>query len=194
MAFSIGWDGRRILLLGVLLSIAWAVLSPFMIYHAPQPFRWLNNKIYDLKLSLFPKSGLNTALAHLDVDDESIKRYGQWPWDRELSAQIVHRLTELGAKVIVFDIMYASRGRSEEGDEALAKAVAKSGRVVMATALIKRDSDEKSEVPDPKTLMKIALVYEKAWAIVVPSEFKFPTFDYPRESTIPLSDITKGTK
>ena len=70
MAFSSGWDGRRILLIGVLLSISWAVLSPFIIYLAPQPFRWLNNKIYDLKLSLFAKSGHNTEIVHLDIDDE----------------------------------------------------------------------------------------------------------------------------
>ena len=194
MAFSSGWDGRRILLIGVLLSISWAVLSPFIIYLAPQPFRWLNNKIYDLKLSLFAKSGHNTEIVHLDIDDESIKKYGQWPWDRELSARIVDRLTELGAKVIVFDIMYASRGRSEEGDEALAKAVSKSGRVIMATAFIKNDPESRAELPDPTTLRKIACVYEKAWAISAPSEFKFLTFEDPRDSTIPLSDVTTGTK
>ncbi len=194
MAFSTGWDGRRTLILGALLSSLWAVLSPFMVYHSPPPFRWLNNKIYDLKLHLFPKSGLNTEIVHLDIDDESIKKYGQWPWDREVSARVVNRITELGAKVIVFDIMYASKGRSIVGDEALANAVAKSGRVVMATAFIESDREERHETPNPATLMKIAGVLEKAWAISAPSQFELLSFQDPRESTIPLLPITKGAK
>jgi CHASE2 domain-containing sensor protein len=72
MAFSTGWDGRRILLIGVLLSISWVVLSPVIIYLAPQPFRWLNNKNYDFKLSLFAKSRFNPDIVHLDIDDDSI--------------------------------------------------------------------------------------------------------------------------
>ena len=167
---------------------------PFIIYLAPRPFKWLNNKNYDFKLSLFAKSGLNPEIVHLDIDDESIKKYGQWPWDRALSARIVKRLTELGAKVIVFDIMYASPGRSEEGDEALARAVSESGRVVMATALIERDLEEKTEVPSPATAIKIMGVREKVWAISAPSEFKLMSFEDPRASTIPLLPITEGAK
>ena len=236
MAFSIGWDGRRILLLGVLLSISWAVLSPLFIYFVsksnvePRPLQYakdgtgnveprlpqyakdvtdpklslakvltsaafeferLNHKLYDPKPRLFAKTGLNPDIVHLDIDDETIKKYGQWPWDRALSARIASRLTELGAKVIVFDIMYASQGRSPEGDEALAKAVSESGRVVMATGLF---SAQPGETPEPTTLMKIAAMREKAWPISTPPEFRLPHVEEPRDSTMPLAPITKGAK
>jgi adenylate cyclase len=217
MAFSIGWDGRRILLLGVLLSISWAVLSPLFIYFVSQSnvdrrpppgllypkdpltpqssisaaFVELNHKFYDLKLRFFAKSGVNPEIVHLDIDDETIKKYEQWPWDRASSARIVDTLTKLGAKVIVFDIMYASQGRSPEGDEALAKAVSESGRVVMAAGLF---SAQPGETPEPTTLMKIAAMREKAWPISRPPEFRLPYVDEPRDSTIPLAPITKGAK
>jgi adenylate cyclase len=222
MSFSTGWGGHRILLIGVLLSISWALLSPLIIYFVSQPnieprpptglqypknpadlqpslmtvltsadFERLNHKLYDPKPRLFARSGLNSEIVHLDIDDETIKKYGQWPWDRALSARIVNRLTELGVKVIVFDIMYASRGRSREGDEALAKAVAESGRVIMATGLF---SVERGSLPEPATLMKTAALREKAWPISPPPEFQLPYVEDPRDSTIPLLAITEGAR
>ncbi len=212
-------------MIGVLLSISWAVLSPLIIYFASQPnierhtlqglryptdladqkpsratvlmsigFEMLNYNLYDLKCKLFAKSGLNPEIVHLDIDDEAIKKYGQWPWDRALSAQIVNRLTELGARIIVFDIMYASQGRTREGDEALAKAVSESRRVVMAIGLFDSQPLKPGEEPEPTTTMKIVGLAEKAWPIHVPTEFKLPYVEAPRDSTIPLLPVTKGAK
>ena len=43
----------------------------------------------------------------IDVDDESIRAIGQWPWSRTVLARLTERLTELGASAIAYDIVLA---------------------------------------------------------------------------------------
>jgi len=48
----------------------------------------------------------------IDLDEESIKKLGQWPWPRSVMAQLVGNLKDLGAKVIAFDIVFAEPDRT----------------------------------------------------------------------------------
>lgn len=48
----------------------------------------------------------------IDIDDDSLKEIGQWPWPRTVLADIVTNLTALGAKVIAFDGVLAEPDRS----------------------------------------------------------------------------------
>jgi adenylate cyclase len=197
MVFSAAWGGRRILIIGLSVSVCWAFVSPVMTCLVPPPFKWLNNKIYDLKLSIFAHPKRNPDIVHLDIDDRTMNRkekeYGQWPWDRRVSARIVERLTELGAKVIVFDIMYASQGRSAEGDLALAEAISASGRVVLAEGLIESDPSELEAGPKQES-SKVEAAHKKAWKLQVPAKFNFLNAREPRDSSIPLLPIIMGAK
>jgi adenylate cyclase len=91
----------------------------------------------------------------VDLDEESLRRYGQWPWSRTLVAQIVTNLKEMGAKSITFDIVFAEADRTSpaqvlknlpdtpataaiaqalrqlpDNDKIFAKAIADAGNVV----------------------------------------------------------------
>ena len=48
----------------------------------------------------------------IDLDEESIKKLGQWPWPRSVMAEMVSHLNDLGAKVIAFDIVFAEPDRT----------------------------------------------------------------------------------
>ncbi|MEO5338437.1 MAG: adenylate/guanylate cyclase domain-containing protein [Magnetospirillum sp. WYHS-4] len=48
----------------------------------------------------------------VDIDEESLSRLGQWPLPRNLQAEIVERLRDMGAKAIAFDILFAEPDRS----------------------------------------------------------------------------------
>jgi CHASE2 domain-containing sensor protein len=45
------------------------------------------------------------------VDEKSIAEIGQWPWRRDVLAQLVERLRDLGARVIAFDIILSEPDR-----------------------------------------------------------------------------------
>jgi adenylate cyclase len=47
----------------------------------------------------------------VDIDEKSLRAYGQWPWSRDLVADLVERLGKLGAAAIAFDILFAEPDR-----------------------------------------------------------------------------------
>src|SRR5262249_30831984 len=56
---------------------------------------------------------------------------GPWPWTRRLYAEALDHLDAAGAKAVAFDIDF-STPRDREGDELFARALARSGRGVLA--------------------------------------------------------------
>src|ERR1700738_4577026 len=48
----------------------------------------------------------------IDIDDDSLKKIGQWPWPRTVVAQLIDKLHEAGASVIAFDIDFAEPDRT----------------------------------------------------------------------------------
>ncbi len=48
----------------------------------------------------------------VDIDPESIARFGQWPWPRTIMRELVVRLTERKAAVVTFDILFAEADRT----------------------------------------------------------------------------------
>lgn len=49
------------------------------------------------------------------IDDESLQRYGRWPWDRDIFAQIQEKLEKFDLKVIAWDLSFTEP--SEHDDE-----------------------------------------------------------------------------
>lgn len=43
----------------------------------------------------------------VEIDSPSLELIGRWPWHRDIQALLVHRLYELGAKVVGLDIIYS---------------------------------------------------------------------------------------
>ncbi|MGD8644132.1 MAG: CHASE2 domain-containing protein, partial [Chromatiales bacterium] len=74
------------------------------------------------------------------IDRESSDRFGlpnlPRKWPRELHAQLVERLHELGAGVVVFDVLF-HEPRDPEQDRRLAEALRASGKVILVEYLRK---------------------------------------------------------
>lgn len=61
----------------------------------------------------------------VDIDERSLEKLGQWPWPRNVMAQIVDSLTAKGAKAIAFDGVFGEPD-SAGHDEMFAQAIKKS--------------------------------------------------------------------
>ena len=48
----------------------------------------------------------------VDIDETSLKAYGQWPWPRTRVAELVTRLNDAGAVVIAFDVLMSEPDRT----------------------------------------------------------------------------------
>lgn len=53
-----------------------------------------------------------TPVRIVDIDEAALAEYGQWPWPRTVLARLVDKLTEKGAAVIAFDVVFAEPDRS----------------------------------------------------------------------------------
>ena len=69
-------------------------------------------KIFDYYQRLQPRQYQPAPVRFIDIDDESLAKLGQWPWPRTLLAEMVARLVNRGAAVIVFDSVFAEPDRT----------------------------------------------------------------------------------
>ena len=93
-------------------------------------FEILESKTLDLQFALRGpvQPGPETVIA--TIDEKSIKNLGRFPWPRSTWGRVVDRLTEEGAKVIVFDVFF-TEPETVASDDLFQRAIMRSGRVVL---------------------------------------------------------------
>ncbi len=77
----------------------------------PVPLEELRLRVFDFYQILKPRKAVERPVVIVDLDEASLARFGQWPWPRTRVADLVSRLTEAGAAVIAFDIVFAEPDR-----------------------------------------------------------------------------------
>ena len=69
----------------------------------------LENRLYDVLLHIKNDIPEDQRILLLDVDDTSIEKVGVWPWSREIMANGLILMKELGAEYTSFDIEYVQQ-------------------------------------------------------------------------------------
>ncbi len=72
-------------------------------------FRGVENRAYDLLLRLKPAVPERSDIRLIDVDDTAIERVGTFPWSRDIMADGLILMREMGARSVVFDIEYVDK-------------------------------------------------------------------------------------
>ena len=75
---------------------------------------------------------LSQDIAVVTIDETAIEKYGQWPWKRDVLADIVWKLREAGAGIIVLPVLMSEPDRLG-GDMELAQALVGNGVVIAQT-------------------------------------------------------------
>lgn len=78
----------------------------------PVALQRLDLRIYDALLPLRRLNQPSAVPVIIDIDEESLARYGQWPWPRYLVADLVDKLASKGVASIGLDIMFAEPDRT----------------------------------------------------------------------------------
>ncbi|MDH5545345.1 MAG: adenylate/guanylate cyclase domain-containing protein [Gammaproteobacteria bacterium] len=93
------------------------MLMLFFLLHAtglfPIPFlATLENQAYDLRLKLTAPHTTDPRVVILDIDENSLKKVGRWPWDRDIIAALMNDLFDFyGIQVLGFDVLFAEEDR-----------------------------------------------------------------------------------
>ena len=87
--------------------------------------------VYD-RLVLGAAPDADPRIVVVDIDQKSLAELGRWPWSRRTHAQLVDRLRLTEAKGIAFNVLLSEPALFDpEGDALLARAISRSGRVVL---------------------------------------------------------------
>ena len=97
----------------------------------PQIKEVLRLKGFDLLLQSEPKE-ISQDIHVVSIDEKAIEKYGQWPWKRDVLADVVNQLRERGAGIIVIPILFSEYDRLG-GDEALVNMMYQNGVVIAQT-------------------------------------------------------------
>ncbi|MFY2822954.1 CHASE2 domain-containing protein [Ruegeria sp. MALMAid1280] len=78
----------------------------------PYPVRMTRLIYFDLLQRISPREyNPDLPVRVVDIDEQSLANWGQWPWPRTLLAQMVRNLGEYGAASIAFDMLFIEPDR-----------------------------------------------------------------------------------
>ena len=78
----------------------------------PLPVESLRHRQFDLFQNIEPRAKAELPIVIVDVDEESLATFGQWPWPRTLLAGLVATLNKAGAVGIGFNFLFAEADRA----------------------------------------------------------------------------------
>jgi adenylate cyclase len=90
-----------------------AVLALFAIQLArPAAVARLGDMVFDAYQRAAPRPYREAPVRVVDIDDETIARFGQWPWPRTDMARLTQAITQAGAAAIAYDIVFSEPDRT----------------------------------------------------------------------------------
>ncbi|RZI79970.1 MAG: CHASE2 domain-containing protein [Rubrivivax sp.] len=90
----------------------------------------LDQAVYDLGLSLWPRPA-PSDIVMVTIDEDSLRQLGHWPWPRAIHGAAIERISSAAPKAILLDLLLSEPARDPTQDQALAKALKASGKVVL---------------------------------------------------------------
>lgn len=114
-------------------TFAFVTLVALTFYGLQEPFvkEILKLKSFDMLIQQ-EEISLSTDIGIVTIDEKSIEKYGQWPWSRDKIAEIVLKLRQAGAGVIVLPILFSEEDRFGT-DVFFARVLTNNGVVIAQT-------------------------------------------------------------
>lgn len=126
------------LIIGILLSLLFS-LGFFISWQ---------NKLTD---KLFLQGKPNENIIIIAIDNKSLQELGRWPWERDVHADLINKISEQKPIIIGFDVNFPEES-SAKIDSVLAKAIKDAGNVILpieAELVIQKDEITASSILSP---------------------------------------------
>lgn len=131
---------------GTLVYLQWAFLAPVGLFFAlpivgdftalpldpSAALEQLDLRTLDWRFRLRGPIPSQEKIVIVALDQKSVAALGEPPWNRKENARLVRKMKEAGARLVVFDILFATPSLSDpEGDAEFAAAMQQAGNVVL---------------------------------------------------------------
>jgi adenylate cyclase len=77
----------------------------------PLPLEELRLRAFDIFQVIKPRDSTQRPVVIVDIDEASLRKLGQFPWPRTRIADMITKLTQLGAAAVAFDVVFAEPDR-----------------------------------------------------------------------------------
>ena len=123
------------------------------------PVETLRLKTFDFYQTLEPRTETTDSIVLVEITEDDLKRYGQWPWPRDIIAKLHNRINKDHPQLIQYNIIFSEPDRLNElkeikglptNDQELAGALAKSNTILMYS--VKNDP---TSAPVAKAMIKL---------------------------------------
>ena len=104
-----GATRRSVIVLAGLIPVLLVALAKLL---APTGFAQVGGLVFDAYQRLSPRPYRDAGVRVVDIDDESVRRLGQWPWPRTDLADLTRAIADAGAAAIAFDIVLSEADRT----------------------------------------------------------------------------------
>ena len=94
-------------LLSLIFPLGILSLALVINHYNPSWLQTIRLNVFDTLQLQHPRPYSPLPVKIVDIDDETLRRLGQWPWPRTQVADMVTRLSEAGAATIALDIVFA---------------------------------------------------------------------------------------
>jgi adenylate cyclase len=159
-------ENRLPVLAGLLLVVIVALLQLVR----PAALDRLGLLLFDSYQRAAPRAYEDAPVRIVDIDDESIRRLGQWPWPRTELARLSERLGQAGASVVAFDVVFSEPDRTSPAQ--LATQLERGGASGAVLGQLRRLPDNDARLAESfaatPTVLGYFLVNDKAGAAVMP--------------------------
>ncbi|PRM90321.1 adenylate/guanylate cyclase domain-containing protein [Aliarcobacter cryaerophilus] len=102
---------KKILIYGSFSFFISSFLIVFYIFF-PSLLDSFDNRIRDSYFIFKGETKTSNNVVIIDIDDSSIKEFGQWPWSRNILSKIIENLTNSNIAVVGMDIVFAEEDRT----------------------------------------------------------------------------------
>ena len=91
--------------------IAFAVVLTGIRIDNSDTVKTLRYKTWDHFQYVQPRHEVSDAILVVDITEEDLKKYGQWPWPRHVMAMLHAKIGDAGAILVNYNILFAEPDR-----------------------------------------------------------------------------------
>ena len=93
-------------------SFIGAFLLALLFLFPPPQLQSLDSSLRDIFFQIRGEIPTSNQITIVDIDEKSLAQLGQWPWERDLVAQLLTKLTKDGAGIIGLDMVFAEADKT----------------------------------------------------------------------------------
>lgn len=122
-----------------------SMLAAIYLAYGLQIFQRFELVTYDYRCMMRGSRPAQPQIVVIEISDDSVAKIGRWPWERNWHASLIKILKKLGAKAVVFDVIFSEQS-DPVNDASLAGAIQAAKNVYLAEVVEEIPSLNKSRL------------------------------------------------